>query len=36
MIEAIKQDYDKKTKKLAEYLTAMIASMMDQIKFRNP
>ena len=31
-IEANKRDYDDKMKKLREYLTAMFASMMDQIK----
>ena len=31
-IEASRQDYDEKMKKLTEYLTAIIASMMGQIK----
>ena len=32
MIDANSQDYDEETKKLTEYLTGMIASLMDQIK----
>ena len=31
-IEVSRQDYDEKMKKLTEYLTAIIASMMGQIK----
>ena len=31
-IEANRKDYDEKTKKITEYLTAMITSMMDYIK----
>ena len=31
-IEAKRQDYDEKMKKLTEDLTAMITSIMDQIK----
>ena len=34
-IEANRQDYDEKMKKLIEDLTAIIAAIMDQIKFRN-
>ena len=33
MIDSNRQDFDEKTKKLKSYLTAMIKSMMDQIKF---
>ena len=32
-IDAKSQDSDEKTKNLTEYLTAIIESMMDQIKF---
>ena len=32
-IDANRQYYGEKTKKLTEYLTAMFASMMDKIKF---
>ena len=35
-IEANTQDYDEKMKKLIKYLTAMITSIMDQIKNQNP
>ena len=33
VIKYKRQYYDDKIKKLTEYLTAMITSMMDQIKF---
>ena len=33
IIDAIRQYYDEKMKNIAAYLTSMIASMMDQIKF---
>ena len=32
-IEANRQDYDDKMKNITEYLTSMITSMTDQIKF---
>ena len=34
-IEANRKYYDEKTKKLTEYLTAMITSIMDHINFQN-
>ena len=35
MIEANRQDSDEKMKKITEYLTAIIASMMDQINIQK-